>query len=125
MEMAGIVTNTGSEIIKMTREIVDDIGISLELDTDGIWCMIPSSFPENFKIETEDGNSYPFSFPRILLNSKVSKNFTNHQYQKLNDNNEYEKTSECSIYFEVDGPYHCMILPAAKEEGKNIKKRLL
>ncbi|CAD6272246.1 unnamed protein product [Miscanthus lutarioriparius] len=32
-------------------------------------------------------------------------------------------TSECSIEFEVDGPYKAMILPASIEEGILIKKR--
>ena len=31
--------------------------------------------------------------------------------------------SENSIFFEVDGPYLSMILPASKEEGKKLKKR--
>eukprot|EP00959_Pyramimonas_sp_CCMP1952_P309831 6483383-Pyramimonas_sp.AAC.1 len=35
----------------------------------------------------------------------------------------YKTSSECSIEFEVDGPYKAMILPASKEEGKLIKKR--
>ena len=26
------------------------IGTRLELDTDGIWCALPASFPENFKV---------------------------------------------------------------------------
>lgn len=30
---------------------------------------------------------------------------------------------ECSIEFELDGPYRAMFLSAAKEEGKKIKKR--
>jgi DNA polymerase epsilon subunit 1 len=29
---------------------VEQIGVPLELDTDGIWCCLPSSFPENFKV---------------------------------------------------------------------------
>ena len=28
-----------------------------------------------------------------------------------------------SIFFELDGPYRAMIIPAAKEEGKVLKKR--
>ena len=28
-----------------------------------------------------------------------------------------------SIFFEIDGPYKCMFIPAAKEEGKMLKKR--
>jgi hypothetical protein len=35
----------------------------------------------------------------------------------------FQVTSEMSIEFEVDGPYQAMVLPAAKEEGKTIKKR--
>ena len=35
----------------------------------------------------------------------------------------YETRQEKSIFFEVDGPYKAMILPASKEEGKKLKKR--
>lgn len=35
----------------------------------------------------------------------------------------YEQRSENSIFFEVDGPYLAMVLPASKEEGKKLKKR--
>ncbi len=28
-----------------------------------------------------------------------------------------------SIFFEVDGPYKAMIIPAAREENKKLKKR--
>jgi len=51
--------------------------------------------------------------------------FTNDQYEELVDpaNLKYERRSENSIFFEVDGPYLAMILPAAKEEGKSLKKR--
>lgn len=35
----------------------------------------------------------------------------------------YNIRSENSIFFEVDGPYRAMILPASKEEGKKLKKR--
>ena len=51
IEMAGIVTNTGAELIKEARELVDDIGRPLELDTDGIWCMLPASFPDAFTLQ--------------------------------------------------------------------------
>ena len=36
---------------------------------------------------------------------------------------QYDIRSENSIFFEVDGPYQAMILPASKEEGKKLKKR--
>ena len=47
------------------------------------------------------------------------------QYHELKDaaSLDYEVRQENSIFFEVDGPYKCMILPASKEEGKKLKKR--
>ena len=50
---------------------------------------------------------------------------TNDQYHELVDakNLTYQIRKENSIFFEVDGPYLAMILPASKEEGKKLKKR--
>ena len=53
MEMAGVVTYTGAKIIQNARLLVDKIGRPLELDTDGIWCVLPGSFPENFTFKTK------------------------------------------------------------------------
>jgi len=44
---------TGATIIKMAHKLVERIGQPLELDTDGIWCILPSSFPGTFKIELD------------------------------------------------------------------------
>ncbi len=65
------------------------------------------------------------SYPGAMLNVMVKDYFTNEQYQELLDpeNLVYEQRSENSIFFEVDGPYRAMILPASKEEGKRLKKR--
>lgn len=125
--MAGVVTYTGAQIIKMARELIDGIGITLELDTDGIWCMLPASFPENYEFITKSGRKLRISYPCVMINADVNAQFTNHQYQDLVDEERilYEKRSECSIFFEVDGPYRAMILPASKEEGKGIKKRYI
>ena len=152
IEMAGIVTNTGAELIKEARELVDDIGRPLELDTDGIWCMLPSSFPDAFTLQWAGGGSVKWSYPCSLLNESVAERYSNEQYQTLDPlpssanpstlssstadattslpitststtPRTYTQSSECSILFEVDGPYRAMILPAAREEGKNIKKR--
>ena len=43
MEMAGIVTHTGSQIIQLATGLVHGIGIPLELDTDGvrIYLLVP------------------------------------------------------------------------------------
>ena len=57
----------------------------------------------------------------------VKDSFTNDQYHELVDPDKlvYEQRSENSIFFEVDGPYRAMILPASKEEGKRLKKRFV
>lgn len=52
MEMAGVVTQIGANIIRYARSVVDGVGIALELDTDGIWCVLPKSFPEKIAFET-------------------------------------------------------------------------
>jgi DNA polymerase epsilon subunit 1 len=71
MEMAGIVCLTGSKIIQLARSRVEQIGRPLELDTDGIWCMMPSTFPENFKFKLKNGKSFPVSYPCVMLNHLV------------------------------------------------------
>lgn len=122
MEMAGITCLTGAKIIQMARKLVDDIGRPLELDTDGIWCMLPGIFPENFSFKLVNGKSLGFSYPCTMLNHLVHAGFTNHQYHTL-VNGKYEVKSENSIFFELDGPYKAMILPSSKEEDKLLKKR--
>ena len=71
MPMAGVVTLTGAKLIKQARELVECIGRPLELDTDGIWCILPSSFPENFKFKMADGSSTTISYPCVMLNADV------------------------------------------------------
>ena len=99
----------------------------LELDTDGIWCVLPSSFPENFEVCSTNAKKprVTISYPGAMLNVMVQDHFTNEQYQELvnPENLVYEQRRENSIFFEVDGPYRSMILPASKEEGKKLKKR--
>lgn len=125
MEMAGIVCLTGAKIIQMACSIVEKIGRPLELDTDGIWCILPSSFPENFTFKLKNGKKNVVSYPCTMLNHLVHAQFTNHQYQELVDaeNHSYVSRSENSIFFEVDGPYRAMILPSSTEADKLLKKR--
>jgi DNA polymerase epsilon subunit 1 len=124
MEMAGITCLTGATIIQMARALVEQIGRPLELDTDGIWCMLPGVFPENFKFKLNNGKSIAFSYPCTMLNHLVHDQFTNHQYHDLDpETGEYTLHSENSIFFELDGPYKAMILPSSKEEDKLLKKR--
>ncbi|CAH2983486.1 unnamed protein product [Chilo suppressalis] len=127
MEMAGIVCYTGANIIMRAREIIEQVGRPLELDTDGIWCILPSSFPENVTVLTthQKKKKINVSYPNAVLNAMVKDHFTNDQYFELVDpeTRNYEKRAENSIFFEVDGPYLAMVLPASKEEGKKLKKR--
>ncbi|KAJ0887133.1 putative DNA-directed DNA polymerase [Helianthus annuus] len=99
MEMAGVVTYTGAKIIQNAHSLIKKIGRPLELDTDGIWCALPGSFPENFT----------FRYNFMTLVDPINRTYTERE--------------ECSIEFEVDGPYKAMILPASKEEGVLLKKR--
>lgn len=125
--MAGIVCYTGAHIIMKAREIIEQVGRPLELDTDGIWCVLPASFPENVVVHTTHAKKpkLTISYPNAVLNAMVKENFTNDQYHDLVDPQklEYKTRSENSIFFEVDGPYLAMVLPASKEEGKKLKKR--
>ncbi len=125
MEMAGVTCLTGARIIQMARQLVERIGRPLELDTDGIWCILPATFPENFAFNLKNGKKVTISYPCVMLNHLVHAKFTNHQYQELVDplSFRYETHSDNSIFFEVDGPYRAMILPTSKEEDKNLKKR--
>ncbi|XP_013170989.1 PREDICTED: DNA polymerase epsilon catalytic subunit A [Papilio xuthus] len=127
MEMAGIVCYTGANIIMRAREIIEQVGRPLELDTDGIWCVLPASFPENVTITSthEKKKKINVSYPNAVLNAMVKDHFTNDQYFELKDaeTKTYEQRAENSIFFEVDGPYLAMVLPASKEEGKKLKKR--
>lgn len=125
MEMAGVTCLTGATIIQLARQLVDRLGRPLELDTDGIWCMLPATFPENFAFKLKNGKKLAISYPCVMLNHLVHAKFTNDQYQTLVDPKtfKYETHSDNSIFFEVDGPYRAMILPTSKEEDKNLKKR--
>ncbi|EME32355.1 DNA polymerase epsilon subunit 1 [Galdieria sulphuraria] len=125
MEMAGVVTQIGANIIRYARSVVDGVGIALELDTDGIWCALPKSFPEKIVFQTHDQVTYESSFICEILNYGIFQQFSNPQYQSLvnTERKEFERETVCSIEFEFDGPYRAMILPASKEEGKSIKKR--
>ena len=125
MEMAGITCLTGATIIQMARQLVEQIGRPLELDTDGIWCMLPGAFPEDFTFKVVGGKKFGVSYPCTMLNHLVYAKFTNHQYHDLVDKERgrYEVHSENSIFFELDGPYKAMILPSSKEEDKLLKKR--
>ncbi|XP_068462089.1 DNA polymerase epsilon catalytic subunit A-like isoform X3 [Phaseolus vulgaris] len=76
-------------------------------------------------VRRDSKKKFTISYPCVMLNVDVAINNANDQYQTLTDpmRKTYTTHSECSIEFEVDGPYKAMILPASKEEGILIKKR--
>lgn len=73
MEMAGVVTYTGSTIIQNANALITRLGRPLELDTDGIWCALPKSFPEDFKFKHgKGGKDVKISYPCVILNAMVA-----------------------------------------------------
>ena len=51
-----MVTYIGSNIINDSKVFVEGkIGKPLELDTDGIWMLLPKGFPEDVKIKLKNG----------------------------------------------------------------------
>lgn len=123
MEMAGMVTHIGANIIRDARILVEQLGKPLELDTDGIWCLLPEQFPENYFLQTTSGKKLFMSYGCSMLNLLVYDKYKNTQYQEITPEGDYEKRTEMSIFFEIDGPYKAMVLPASTEEGKMLKKR--
>lgn len=102
------------------------------------------SFPQDYNFITKNGKKIHVGYPCAMLNADVHERYTNLQYQDLVNNpsnnsdpnesfssghgsavaqRQYATHSECSIYFELDGPYRAMILPASPEEGKLLKKK--
>ena len=63
------------------------------------------------------------SYPCSMLNLLIFDEFKNSQYQDLTDSGDYQIRTEMSVFFEIDGPYRAMIIPASTEEGKMLKKR--
>ncbi|KAH3704627.1 hypothetical protein DPMN_079686 [Dreissena polymorpha] len=45
----------------------------LELDTDGIWCVLPATFPENYVLKTTNPKKpkVTISYPGAMLNVMV------------------------------------------------------
>ncbi|CAL6065292.1 DNA_polymerase epsilon [Hexamita inflata] len=124
MQMAACVTFVGSQIIRKARALVELIGIPLELDTDGIWCMLPADFPAEFHLKYVNGKKGKVEYPAVMLNAMTAQHFSNEQYSnRIGTTHSFNTKPECSIEFEIDGPYKGMFLSAAKEEGKKIKKR--
>ncbi|CAC9696379.1 DNA polymerase epsilon, catalytic subunit a, putative [Plasmodium sp. DRC-Itaito] len=146
-QMGAIVTYTGSQIINGAFNLINKIGIPMELDTDGIWCMLPKNFPEMYDVyildkkelnkkkhyetkseeELKNDNNVKkvdFEFPTNILNFEMHKKWTNDQYLVYNEHtDDYECISKNEIFFELDGPWHGMFLPASEKSDDLLKKR--
>ncbi|KAH8582024.1 DNA polymerase epsilon catalytic subunit [Cryptosporidium sp. chipmunk genotype I] len=124
MEMAAIVTWVGGSVIKEARSLMEGIGRPLELDTDGIWAILPRGFPEEVTFKLKSGEKKRINYICTLLNQQVHRSWTNVQYLEYDaDLGKYNVKVENSIYFEVDGPYKCFFIPASDKQNKLLKKR--
>ncbi|KAJ1611964.1 DNA polymerase epsilon catalytic subunit [Cryptosporidium canis] len=124
MEMAAIVTWVGGNVIKEARSLMEGIGRPLELDTDGIWTILPKGFPEEVTFTLRGGGKKRVNYICTLLNQQVHRVWTNDQYLEYDEVlGRYNVKVENSIYFEVDGPYKCFFIPASDKQNKLLKKR--
>ena len=57
----------------------------LELDTDGIWTLLPKGFPETFTFNFLNGKTFKFDFPCTMSNELIYYKYGNPQYQTLVD----------------------------------------
>ena len=77
MEMAAMVTNTGAKIIQESKNLYHKLGKNLELDTDGIWTLLPEGFPQDFELKMNNGKTLNFSFPCSVMNYIIYDKFMN------------------------------------------------
>merc|ERR1719320_376026 len=108
MPMAAITTHVGGTLIKKAHILCERLGRPLELDTDGIWTMLPGTFPEEYDLLCPGKNKkgkITLEYPGSMLNLRTHREYTNDQWQELvdPDKKKYNQKAECSIFFEVDG----------------------
>lgn len=114
IDMAGIICNTGSNIIKLARKLIEKIGLPLKIENDGIWCIFPSDFPENYTFNLSSGKSISISYPLTVMNYLVHLHFTNDQYYDFSTN---KQRKENKIFFNIDGPHRAIVLPSPSYEN--------
>jgi len=49
----------------------------LELDTDGIWTLLPKGFPENYQLKLKNGKKINFDFPCTMCNNLIYDKYGN------------------------------------------------
>ena len=84
MEMAAMVTHIGGIIIGDCKNLIEKkFGKPLQLDTDGIWLLLPKNFPENETFKFKNGGQANFSYPCMLLNKFIYNKYKNPQYYSI------------------------------------------
>ena len=107
------------------REMVDGLGVTMELDTDGIWCLLPRLFPLRYSfLLKESGKEFKFEYPTWVLNTETYVRFRNPQYLHFNpEHRRFEQQIVNEVFFELDGPWRAMFLPASEKSDDLLKKR--
>ena len=76
--------------------------------------MLPKGFPEVFEFKLKNGKTSKFQFICTMSNHLIYDKYANNQYQtKIENSKEYKTSKEMSIFFELDGPYKCMVIPTS------------
>ncbi|KYF39384.1 DNA polymerase family B protein, partial [Toxoplasma gondii ARI] len=124
MQMGAVVTKAGADIIQGAKNMIDGLGVTMELDTDGIWCMLPHKFPQKYMFLDKTGKEFRFEFPTTILNQDVHRRYTNDQYLDFDeDSRTFKRQTRNEVYFELDGPWRAMFLPASEKSDDLLKKR--
>lgn len=70
------------------------------------------------------GKEYRFEYPTTILNRDVHKRCTNDQYLEYDPlTKTFKKEVRNEVYFELDGPWKAMFLPASEKSDDLLKKR--
>ncbi|CBZ50569.1 DNA polymerase, related [Neospora caninum Liverpool] len=124
MQMGAVVTKAGADIIQGAKNMIDGLGVTMELDTDGIWCMLPQKFPQKYVFHDKSGKEFRFEFPTTILNQDVHRRYTNDQYLDFDEETQtFKRQVRNEVYFELDGPWRAMFLPASEKSDDLLKKR--
>jgi len=77
LETAAMTTYTGSTLIQFTSATIGKIGKLLELDTDGIWCLLPAGFPEKVQVQMKNGKNISIDWIMAVCNEGVYQKWGN------------------------------------------------
>ena len=64
-------TSLSETDLQRAARLIEAIGKPLELDTDGIWCCLPASFPENFTVSGRDHQGVVYWLPALCKTPRL------------------------------------------------------